>query len=62
MNTAALSDIKLQVTGMTCASRGAQLVFCDLSSPKGDKAFSVYDDLKQRLIDAGVPATEIAFA
>lgn len=43
------------------AFRGAQLVFCDLSSPKEGKAFSVYDDLKQRLIDAGVPVAEIAF-
>ncbi|QDL38537.1 Eco57I restriction-modification methylase domain-containing protein [Rhodoferax sediminis] len=41
--------------------RGAQMVFCDLSSPKGDKGFSVYDDLRQRLIDAGLPDKEIAF-
>jgi N12 class adenine-specific DNA methylase len=41
--------------------RGAQMVFCDLSSPKGDKRFSVYDDLRQRLIDAGLPDKEIAF-
>ncbi|MDI1339530.1 DEAD/DEAH box helicase [Polaromonas sp.] len=41
--------------------RGAQMVFCDLSSPKGDKGFSVYDDLRQRLIEAGLPAKEIAF-
>ena len=37
------------------------MVFCDMSSPKGDKGFSVYDDLKQRLIDAGLPEKEIAF-
>ncbi|MEK5750322.1 hypothetical protein, partial [Acinetobacter nosocomialis] len=41
--------------------RGAQLVFCDLSSPKGGKAFSVYEDLKQRLVEAGIPEREIAF-
>ena len=41
--------------------RGAQMVFCDLSSPKGDKGFSVYDDMRQRLIDAGLPDKEIAF-
>lgn len=41
--------------------RGAQLVFCDLSSPQGGKTFSVYEDLRQRLIEAGVPAQEIAF-
>lgn len=51
----------LAVRQRTEAFRGAQLVFCDLSSPKEGKAFSVYDDLKQRLVDAGVPATEIAF-
>ena len=43
------------------AFRGAQMVFCDLSSPKGDKGFSVYDDLRQRLIEAGLPEKEIAF-
>ena len=36
-------------------------MFCDLSSPKGGKAFSVYEDLKQRLVDAGIPEREIAF-
>ncbi|MBK7901211.1 MAG: N-6 DNA methylase [Azonexus sp.] len=41
--------------------RGAQLVFCDLSSPKGGKAFSVYDDLRTRLLAAGIPEKEIAF-
>ncbi|HRH88303.1 MAG TPA: DEAD/DEAH box helicase [Rubrivivax sp.] len=51
----------LAVRERTEALRGAQLVFCDLSSPKEGKAFSVYDDLKERLIDAGVPAQEIAF-
>jgi hypothetical protein len=51
----------LAVRERTEALRGAQLVFCDLSSPKEGKAFSVYDDLKRRLIDAGVPAQEVAF-
>lgn len=41
--------------------RGAQLVFCDQSSPKGGKAFSVYEDLKERLVEAGIPEREIAF-
>lgn len=45
----------------TAEIRGAQLVFCDLSSPKGGRAFSVYEDLRMRLIDAGVPEQEIAF-
>ena len=41
--------------------RGAQLVFCDLSSPKGGKTFSVYDDMRARLIERGMPEREIAF-
>jgi N12 class adenine-specific DNA methylase len=45
----------------TADFRGAQLVFCDLSSPKGGTAFSVYDDLKARLMEAGIPEKEIAF-
>jgi N12 class adenine-specific DNA methylase len=45
----------------TASFRGSQMVFCDLSSPKGDKGFSVYDDLRQRLIEAGLPSKEIAF-
>jgi hypothetical protein len=45
----------------TAEFRGAQLVFCDLSSPKGGKSFSVYDDLRDRLIGAGIPEKEIAF-
>lgn len=45
----------------TTPTRGAQLIFCDLSSPKGGKAFSVYEDLRMRLIAAGIPEEEIAF-
>ena len=40
---------------------GAQLVFCDLSAPKGGKVFSVYDDMRARLIAQGMPEREIAF-
>lgn len=45
----------------TTSFRGAQIVFCDLSSPKGGKSFSVYDDMRDRLISAGIPDKEIAF-
>ena len=38
-----------------------QLVFCDLSTPKNDGTFNVYDDIKGKLMAAGVPDTEIAF-
>ena len=41
--------------------RGTQLVFCDLSTPKGDGKFNVYDDIKAKLITQGIPAEEIAF-
>jgi N12 class adenine-specific DNA methylase len=51
----------MEIWRRTTAFRGAQLVFCDLSSPKGDKGFSVYDDMRQRLIEAGLPDKEIAF-
>ena len=38
-----------------------QLLFCDLSTPKGDGQFNVYDDVKKKLLAAGVPETEVAF-
>lgn len=52
----------------TAPQRSAQVIFCDLSTPKAarkeddaETAFSVYDDLKKKLIAQGVPADEIAF-
>ena len=45
----------------TQEQRSAQLVFCDLSTPKGDGSFNVYDDLKQKLTEKGVPPEEIAY-
>ncbi|MDE6589871.1 MAG: DEAD/DEAH box helicase family protein [Oscillospiraceae bacterium] len=41
--------------------RGTQLVFCDLSTPKNDGKFNVYDDIKEKLIAQGIPRDEIAF-
>ena len=41
--------------------RSTQLVFCDLSTPKNDGMFNVYDDLKQKLVTLGIPEEEIAF-
>ena len=38
-----------------------QLLFCDLSTPKGDGQFNVYDDVKKKLLAAGVPESEVAF-
>ena len=45
----------------TTGQRGTQLVFCDLSTPKGDGSFNVYDDLKQKLMAEGIPEGEIAY-
>jgi N12 class adenine-specific DNA methylase len=43
-------------------TKGAQLVFCDISTPQpGTRWFSVYDDVRAKLIDRGIPANEIAF-
>ena len=41
--------------------KSAQLVFCDLSTPKSDGTFSVYNDIRAKLIERGIPAEEIKF-
>jgi len=41
--------------------KGTQLIFCDLSTPKADGTFNVYDDLKSKLMAKGVPPEEIVF-
>ena len=45
----------------TQQQRSAQMVFCDLSTPKGDGSFNVYDDLKKKLMAKGIPEEEIAY-
>ena len=45
----------------TAETRSTQMVFCDLSTPHNDGKFNVYDALKQKLMDKGVPAEEIAY-
>lgn len=45
----------------TQAQHSTQLVFCDLSTPKGDGSFNFYDDLKGKLVAKGVPPEEIAY-
>lgn len=42
-------------------TKAAQLVFCDLSTPKPDAEFSVYTDIRKKLIERGVPESEISF-
>ena len=43
------------------ADRTTQLIFCDLSTPKGDGTFNVYDDVRNKLAARGIPKEEIAF-
>ena len=45
----------------TAEKKSAQLVFCDLSTPKNDGTFSVYDDIRKKLIERGIPAEEVKF-
>lgn len=45
----------------TVDRRSAQMIFCDLSTPKDDGTFSVYDDIRAKLLELGVPENEIAF-
>ena len=45
----------------TADKKSAQLVFCDLSTPKNDGTFSVYNDIRKKLIERGVPESEVRF-
>lgn len=45
----------------TADKRSTQMIFCDLSTPKDDGTFSVYDDVRAKLLELGVPENEIAF-
>ena len=45
----------------TADKKSAQLVFCDLSTPKNDGTFSVYNDIRKKLIERGVPESEVLF-
>ena len=42
-------------------TKAAQLVFCDLSTPKNDGSFNVYDDMREKLIQRGIPAEQVRF-
>ena len=42
-------------------TRATQLIFCDLSTPKNDGTFNVYDDIREKLIARGIPAEQIRF-
>ena len=45
----------------TADQKSAQLLFCDLSTPRSDGSFNVYDDIRKKLIARGIPAEEIKF-
>ena len=45
----------------TADKRSTQMIFCDLSTPKDDGTFSVYDDIHAKLLEMGIPENEIAF-
>ena len=45
----------------TKEQKSTQLIFCDLSTPKGDGTFNVYEDIRNKLMEKGVPENEIAF-
>ena len=45
----------------TAEKRSTQMIFCDLSTPKGEGVFSVYDDIRSKLLAMGVPENEIAY-
>ena len=50
-----------EIWEQTKKQKSTQLIFCDLSTPKGDGTFNVYEDIKNKLIEKGVPSEEIAF-
>lgn len=45
----------------TADKRSTQMIFCDLSTPKDDGTFSVYDDIRAKLLELGIPENEIAY-
>lgn len=54
-------DKACEIWEETKEQKSAQLIFCDLSTPKGDGTFNVYEDIRGKLIEKGVPPEEIAF-
>lgn len=59
--TNACVEKSFEIWKQTAEQKSAQLIFCDLSTPKGDGRFNVYDDIRTKLVEKGVPVTEIAF-
>lgn len=59
--TSSCAENIMKIYRETSETKGTQLVFCDLSTPKNKGEFNVYDDLKTKLIDKGIPSDEIKF-
>lgn len=57
----ACADNVFDIWQRTTENRSTQMVFCDLSTPHNDGNFNVYDDLRKKLIEKGIPAEEIAY-
>ena len=54
-------DNVYRIWNETAEDKSTQLVFCDLSTPKSDDTFSVYNDIRAKLIDMGIPKEDIKF-
>ena len=57
----ACADNIYEIWQRTAEQKSTQLAFCDLSTPKNDGTFNVYDDLRDKLIARGIPAEQIAY-
>ena len=57
----ACADKVFDIWQRTADQKSTQMVFCDLSTPHGDGKFNVYDDLRKKLIEKGIPENEIAY-
>ena len=55
------AELVFAIWQRTIDQRSTQMVFCDLSTPKGNGEFNVYDDLRDKLITKGMPAEEISY-
>ena len=59
--TTACANNVYEIWKRTEDQKSTQMIFCDLSTPHGDGKFNVYDDIKKKLIEKGIPEEEIAY-
>ena len=60
-STSTCVEKAFEIWEQTKEQKSTQLIFCDLSTPKGDGTFNVYEDIRNKLTEKGVPPEEIAF-